>query len=85
MLALKLRAGEILGVAGLMGAGRTELAKTIFGDYKKTSGEIYVDGQKVNINSPKDAIEIWNLLSFRRQKKRRFNFKYVCRRKYDSF
>lgn len=53
----EVRAGEILGVAGLMGAGRTELAKTIFGDYKKESGEIYVDGNKVNINSPKDAIE----------------------------
>lgn len=52
----EIKAGEILGVAGLMGAGRTELAKTIFGDYKKTSGEIYVDGEKVSIRSPKDAI-----------------------------
>ena len=48
--------GEILGFAGLMGAGRTELAKSIIGDYKKDCGEIYVDGKKVNINSPKDAI-----------------------------
>ena len=52
----EVKAGEILGVAGLMGAGRTELAKTIFGDYKKSSGEIYVDGEKVSIKSPKDAI-----------------------------
>ncbi|WP_411679614.1 sugar ABC transporter ATP-binding protein [Clostridium thailandense] len=56
-VSFQVKAGEILGVAGLMGAGRTELAKTIFGDYKKSSGEIYVEGEKVNINSPKDAIE----------------------------
>lgn len=53
---LEIKAGEILGIAGLMGAGRTEFAKTIFGDYKKSSGEIYVDGQKASIKSPKDAI-----------------------------
>lgn len=53
----EIKAGEILGFAGLMGAGRTELAKTIFGDYKKNSGEIYIEGEKVNISSPKDAIE----------------------------
>lgn len=56
-VSFQVKAGEILGIAGLMGAGRTELAKTIFGDYKKSDGEIYVDGEKVNINSPKDAIE----------------------------
>ncbi|NMM62126.1 sugar ABC transporter ATP-binding protein [Clostridium sp. P21] len=56
-VSFEIRSGEILGVSGLMGAGRTELAKTIFGDYKKGSGEIYVDGEKVNINSPKDAIK----------------------------
>lgn len=56
-VSFEIRSGEILGVSGLMGAGRTELAKTIFGDYKKDSGEIYVDGEKVNINSPKDAIK----------------------------
>jgi ribose transport system ATP-binding protein len=53
---LEVKAGEILGIAGLMGSGRTELAKTIFGEYKHTSGEIYVEGKKVKINSPKDAI-----------------------------
>lgn len=53
----EVKAGEILGIAGLMGAGRTELAKTIFGEYKKDSGEIYVDGERVSINSPADAIK----------------------------
>lgn len=51
------RSGEILGVAGLMGAGRTELAKTIFGEYKKASGKVVIEGSEVIIKSPKDAIE----------------------------
>lgn len=55
-VSLEVKAGEILGIAGLMGAGRTELAKTIFGEYSKTSGEIYIDGKKVDIKSPSDAI-----------------------------
>ncbi len=51
-----LRKGEILGIAGLMGSGRTELAKTIFGEYKKTSGEISLNGSPININCISDAI-----------------------------
>jgi len=51
-----LRKGEILGVAGLMGSGRTELAKAIFGVYKEKTGDIYYRGQKLEINSPADAI-----------------------------
>ena len=51
-----LRKGEILGIAGLMGSGRTELAKTIFGEYKKTSGEISLNGSLININCISDAI-----------------------------
>lgn len=50
------REGEILGLAGLVGAGRTELARLIFGADKKTGGEIFINGEKVNINSPEDAI-----------------------------
>ncbi len=53
----EVKSGEILGVAGLMGSGRTELAKTIFGEYRYDGGEVYVDGTKVDIKSPKDAIE----------------------------
>ncbi|WP_300380049.1 sugar ABC transporter ATP-binding protein [Clostridium sp.] len=49
--------GEILGVAGLMGSGRSELAKTIFGEYKKTSGKIKVKGHEVNIKNIQEAID----------------------------
>lgn len=55
-VSFELKAGEILGIAGLMGSGRTEVAKLIFGEYKKTGGEVYIDDKKVDINSPKDAI-----------------------------
>ena len=51
------RAGEIVGLAGLVGAGRTEIARLIIGADRKFSGEIYVNGKKTEINSPKDAIE----------------------------
>jgi len=54
---LSLKAGEILGISGLMGAGRSELAESIFGMRKIDSGEISINGQKVNISSPKDAIK----------------------------
>ena len=52
-----LRRGEILGFAGLVGAGRTETMETIFGMRKKTSGRIIKDGEELDIKSPKDAIE----------------------------
>lgn len=51
-----LRKGEILGFAGLVGAGRSETLKAVFGADKKAKGEIYMKGQRVNIRSPKDAI-----------------------------
>ena len=53
---LTLRAGEIVGVAGLMGAGRTELCQTIFGITPATEGAIYVEGRQVEIRSPQDAV-----------------------------
>lgn len=51
------RKGEILGFAGLMGAGRTEVMETIFGLRKMSAGEIKIDGETVNIRSAKDAIQ----------------------------
>jgi inositol transport system ATP-binding protein len=51
-----LRRGEILGFAGLMGAGRTEVMETIFGIYKADSGEIIINGNPRHVNSPADAI-----------------------------
>lgn len=48
--------GEIVGFAGLMGAGRTETTRAIFGVDPKESGEIYVDGKQIKINCPMDAI-----------------------------
>ena len=52
----ELRKGEILGIAGLMGSGRTELAKSLFGVYDDLEGDIIFKGEKININSPADAI-----------------------------
>ncbi len=55
-VSFQLKAGEILGIAGLMGAGRSEVVETIFGVREKTSGEVFVKGEKVNIRAPHDAI-----------------------------
>ena len=51
-----IRAGEIVGFAGLIGAGRSELAKVIFGELPRTSGRVFVDGQEVHISQPSFAI-----------------------------
>src|SRR5262249_54257241 len=50
------RAGEILGLTGLVGAGRTETARLIFGADRPDSGEIRLDGRALTIRSPRDAI-----------------------------
>lgn len=50
------RKGEILGVAGLMGAGRSEIMLSLFGAVPPDSGEIFIDGKKAVIRSPRDAI-----------------------------
>lgn len=55
-VSLSVRSGEILGMVGLVGAGRTELAKTIFGLTPADSGQILLRGQPVTISSPADAV-----------------------------
>jgi ribose transport system ATP-binding protein len=55
-ISLKVRKGEILGFAGLVGSGRTEFANVIFGVVSKTAGVIKINGKPVNIKNPKDAI-----------------------------
>jgi len=57
-VSLSVRAGEILGIAGLVGSGRTELALTLFGITPATSGEIRVDGKAVVIDSPRVARDL---------------------------
>lgn len=56
-ISFKLRRGEILGLAGLVGAGRTETARAIFGADPVISGEIILNGKNVRISSPQDAIK----------------------------
>lgn len=56
-VSLTLRRGEVLGIAGLVGAGRSELVETIFGLYPKTGGEIFLNGKKTDIKNPKEAIK----------------------------
>ena len=52
---LTLHKGEILGVAGLAGAGRTEFVRALFGADPKDSGQVFIEGKEVHIHSPKDA------------------------------
>jgi inositol transport system ATP-binding protein len=52
----EVRRGEILGIAGLVGAGRTEMARAVFGADPFDSGQVFVDGKPVHIRSPQDAI-----------------------------
>ena len=56
-VSFKLKKGEILGLSGLMGAGRTETARLICGADPKTSGEIFVKGKLVHIKTPNDAVK----------------------------
>lgn len=56
-VSFQLHKGEILGFAGLVGAGRTETMRAIFGADKLESGEVWMEGQRVNIHNPAQAIE----------------------------
>ena len=57
-VSFKLHKGEILGFSGLMGAGRTETARALYGADRKDSGEIFVNGKKVDIRTPKQAVSL---------------------------
>lgn len=57
-VSMKVREGEVVGLAGLLGAGKTELVQAIFGNRKITGGEILVRGKHVRIKSPKQAIRL---------------------------
>lgn len=52
-----IRKGEIVGISGLVGAGKTELCKLLFGDTKKQQGKIILHGKELNIKSPSDAVK----------------------------
>lgn len=56
-ISFSVRKGEIFGIAGLVGAGRSEIVESLFGYKPADSGEIYIHGKKVEINNPLDAME----------------------------
>ena len=60
-ISFKVHKGEILGISGLVGAGRTEIMKVIFGAEKKQWGEILVNGEPADIKSPKDAMHRYKI------------------------
>jgi ABC-type sugar transport system ATPase subunit len=55
---LSVRAGEVIGLAGLLGAGKTELIHALFGNHKITKGKIFIKGKEVRINNPRQAIRL---------------------------
>lgn len=54
---IEAKKGEVLGISGLMGAGRTEIMRSVFGLDPKDSGEVFIDGKKIEIKNPADAIK----------------------------
>lgn len=56
-VSFRLRRGEVLGIAGLVGAGRSELVETIFGIHRKTGGQVFKNGKELHISHPHHAIE----------------------------
>ncbi len=57
-VSFEVRPGEIVGLAGLVGAGRTEVCRTIFGIDQPSSGSIQIDGKKISVRKPTDAMEL---------------------------
>lgn len=69
-ISFNLKKGEILGFAGLMGAGRTEVARAVFGADPIDSGEIYVMGKKAHIRSPQEAV--WHGIGYLSEDRKRY-------------
>ena len=69
-VSFELHKGEILGFSGLMGAGRTETARALFGADPIDSGNIYINGKKVTINTPQDAVK--NGIGYLSEDRRRY-------------
>jgi D-xylose transport system ATP-binding protein len=70
-VSFSVKKGEVLGIAGLMGAGRSELLMSIFGAWQgRTSGDVFVEGSKVDIDSPAEAIK--NGIGFVTEDRKRF-------------
>ncbi len=57
-VSFRLHRGEVLGIAGLLGSGRTELVKAIFGADRKTAGEVILEGKPIQVHSPVDAVRL---------------------------
>ncbi len=69
-VSFELKKGEILGFSGLMGAGRTEVARLIFGADKMDSGKIFINGKEVSIKTPEDAVK--NGIGYLSEDRKRF-------------
>lgn len=69
-ISFKAHKGEILGVSGLVGAGRTEIMKVLYGAEKKQWGEVYVNGKLANIKSPHDAMYKYGITLIPEDRKR---------------
>lgn len=69
-ISFKAHSGEVLGVAGLVGAGRTEIMKVVYGAEKKQWGEVYVNGKLADIKSPRDAMYKYGICLIPEDRKR---------------
>ena len=69
-ISFKARRGEVLGISGLVGAGRSEIMKVVYGAEKKQWGKVYVNGQEAEINSPYDAMHKYGVCMIPEDRKR---------------
>jgi len=69
-ISFKAHHGEVLGISGLVGAGRTEIMKVVYGAEKKQWGEVFVNGKKANINSPAEAMHKYGICLIPEDRKR---------------